>query len=67
MKLILIFTVAFLILTPTVFSELTVEDIEKIGSLITGSEARLKTDIKESEDHVKEHVDLKNKNCKYQS
>ena len=59
MKLILISTIAFLILTPIVSSELTVEDIEKIGSLIKGSEDRLKTDIKESEDHVKEHVALK--------
>ena len=59
MKLILISTIAFLILTPTVFSELTVEDIEKIRSLIKESEDRLKTDIKESEDRVKEHVDLK--------
>ena len=59
MKLILISTIAFLILTPTVFSELTVEDIEKIGSLIQASEDRLKTDIQASEDRLKEHVDLK--------
>ena len=48
MKLIPISTIAFLILTPIVFSELTVEDIEKIGSV-----------VKESETRVKEHVDLK--------
>ena len=59
MKLILISTIAFLILTPTVFSELTVEDIEKIRSLIKESEDRVKTDIKESEARLKEHVDLK--------
>ena len=59
MKLILISTIAFLVLTPLVFSELTVEDIEKIGSLIQASEDRLKTDIQASEDHLKEHVDLK--------
>ena len=51
MKLVLIATIAFLILTPSVFSELTVEDIEKIRSI-----------VKESEDRVKEHVDLKIKN-----
>ena len=56
MKLILIATLAFLILTPTVFSELTVEDIEKIGSLIKASEDRVKTDLKASEDRVKTDI-----------
>ena len=51
MKLILISIITFLILTPTVFSELTVEDIEKIGSL-----------IRASEDRLKEHVNLKIEN-----
>ncbi len=59
MKLILISTIAFLILTPIVFSELNVEDIEKIRSVVKESEDRMKTDIKESETRVKEHVDLK--------
>ena len=62
MRLILIATIAFLILTPSVFSELTVEDIEKIRSIVKESEDRVKTDVKESEDRVKEHVDLKIKN-----
>lgn len=51
MKLILISTIAFLIFTAPVFSELTVKDLEKIRSI-----------VKESEDGVKEHVDLKIKN-----
>ena len=51
MKLILFSTAAFLIFTVPVFSELTVKDLEKIRSI-----------IKESEDSVKEHVDLKIKN-----
>ena len=51
MKLILISTTAFLIFTIPVFSELTVEDLEKIRTI-----------IKESEGRVKEHVNLKIKN-----
>ena len=51
MKLILISTTAFLIFTAPVFSELTVKDLEKVRSI-----------VKESEDGVKEHVDLKIKN-----
>lgn len=51
MKLILISTIVFLILTAPVFSELAVKDLEKIRSI-----------VKEAEDGVKEHVDLKIKN-----
>lgn len=51
MKLILISTIAFLIFTAPVFSELTVKDLEKVRSI-----------VKESEDGVKEHVNLKIKN-----
>ena len=51
MKLILISTTAFLIFTAPIFSELTVKDLEKIRSI-----------VKESEDSVKGHVDLKIKN-----
>ena len=47
----LISTIVFLIFTVPVFSELTVKDLEKIRSI-----------VKESEDGVKEHVDLKIKN-----
>ncbi len=48
MKLILISIIAFLIFTIPVFSELTVQDLEKIRSI-----------VKESEDRLKEHVDDK--------
>ena len=51
MKLILISTTAFLIFTVPVFSELTIEDLEKIRTI-----------VKESEGRVKEHVNLKIKN-----
>lgn len=51
MKLILIFATAFFILTTPVFSELGVDDLDKIRSI-----------VKESEDRVKEYVDLKIKN-----
>lgn len=51
MKLILTSTIAFLIFTAPVFSELTVKDLEKVRSI-----------VKESEDGVKEHVNLKIKN-----
>ena len=57
MKLILICTTAFLIFTGPVFSELTVEDLEKIRSIVKESEDRLKEDLKESEARLK--VDLK--------
>ena len=62
MKLILISTIAFLIFTAPVFSELTVKDLEKIRSIVKESEDRMKEIIKESEGRVKEHVDLKIKN-----
>lgn len=51
MKLILISTTAFFIFTTPVFSELSVDDLDKIRSIVKESEAR-----------VKEHVDLKTKN-----
>ena len=51
MKLTVISTTVFLIFIAPVFSELTVKDLEKIRSI-----------VKESEGHVKEHVDLKIKN-----
>ena len=51
MKLILISTTAFLIFIVPVFSELTVNDLKNIRSI-----------VKESEDRVKEHVDLKIEN-----
>ena len=51
MKLILISTTVLLIFAAPVFSELTVQDIEKMRSI-----------VKESEDRVKAHVDLKIKN-----
>ena len=62
MKLILISTIAFLIFTAPVFSELTVKDLEKIRSIVKESEDRMKEIVKESEGRVKEHVDLKIKN-----
>ena len=48
MKLILISITAFLIFAAPVFSELTVEDLEKIRSI-----------VKESEDRLMKHVDDK--------
>ncbi len=51
MKLILISTTAFFIFITPVFSELSVDDLDKIRSI-----------VKESEERVKEHVDLKIKN-----
>ena len=52
MKLILISITAFLIFATPVFSELTVEDLEKIRSIVKESEDRLKEDLKESENRV---------------
>ena len=51
MKFALISTTAFLIFAAPAFSDLTVKDLDKIGSI-----------VKESENSVKEHVDLKVKN-----
>ena len=70
MKLILISIMAFLIFTIPVFSELTVQDLEKIRSIvkesedglreeIKKSEDRLREEIKKSEDGLKEHIDFK--------
>ena len=59
MKLILISITAFLIFATPVFSDLTVEDLEKIRSIVKESEDRLKTDLKESEKRLTEHIDDK--------
>ena len=56
MKLILISITAFLIFAAPVFSELTVEDLEKIRSIVKESEDRLKEDLKASEGRVMIHV-----------
>ena len=56
MKLILISTTAFLIFAAPVFSELTVEDLEKIRSIVKESEDGLKGDLKASEGRVMNHV-----------
>ena len=56
MKLILISITAFLIFAAPVFSELTVEDLEKIRSIIKESEERLKEDLKATEERVMNHV-----------
>ena len=54
MKLILICTTVFLIFTGPVFSELTVEDLEKIRSIVKESEDLLKKDIEKVRSIVKE-------------
>ena len=59
MKLILISITAFLIFAAPVFSELTVEDLEKIRSIVKESEDRLKEDLKASEKRLAEHIDGK--------
>lgn len=59
MKLILISIIAFLIFTIPVFSELTVQDLEKIRSIVKESEDGLREEIKKSEDGLKEHIDFK--------
>ena len=56
MKLILISITAFLIFAAPVFSELTVEDLEKIRSIVKESEDRLKEDIETSEKRLMQHV-----------
>ena len=56
MKLILISITAFLIFAAPVSSELTVEDLEKIRSIVKESEDRLKEDLKASEGRVMNHV-----------
>ncbi len=53
MKLILISITTLLIFATPVFSELTVEDLEKIRSIVKESEDRLKGDLKASEEHLK--------------
>ena len=49
MKLILISIAAFLIFTAPVFSELTVEALEKIRTIVNESEARMKEYVEASE------------------
>ncbi len=56
MKLILISIIALLIFATPVFSELSVEDLEKIRSIVKESEDRLKGDFKASEDRLKEDL-----------
>ena len=56
MKLILISITALLIFAAPAFSELTVEDLEKIRSIVKESEDRLKEDLKESEKRLMQHV-----------
>ena len=56
MKLILMSITAFLIFAAPVFSELTVEDLEKIRSIVKESEERLKEDLKTTEERVMNHV-----------
>ena len=56
MKLILISITAFLIFSMPVFSELTVEDLEKIRSIVKASEEGLKEDLQASEKRLMQHV-----------
>ena len=64
MKLILIAITTFLIFAAPVFSELTVEDLEKIRSIVKESEDRLKEDLKASEDRLKEDLKASEKRLK---
>ncbi len=56
MKLILISITASLIFAMPVFSELTVEDLEKIRSIVKASEERLREDLQASEERLKEDL-----------
>ena len=56
MKLILIYITALLIVAAPVFSELTVEDLEKLRSIVKESEDRLKEDLQASEKRVMDHI-----------
>lgn len=56
MKLILISITASLIFAMSVFSELTVEDLEKIRSIVKASEERLREDLQASEERLKEDL-----------
>ena len=58
MRLILICTTVFLIFTAPVFSELTVQDLEKIRSIVKESEDLLKKDIENIRSIVKGSEDL---------
>ena len=53
MKLILISITAFLVFAAPVFSELAVEDLEKIRSIVKASEDGLRGDLKASEERLK--------------
>ena len=57
MRLILISTTAFLIFTAPVFSELTVQDLEKIRSIVKESEDGLREEIKKSEEGLKKDIE----------
>ena len=59
MKLILISIIAFLIFAAPVFSELTVQDLEKIRSIVKAAEDGLKEDLKAAEERLMEHIDGK--------
>ena len=56
MKLILMSTIALLIFAAPVFSELTVEDLEKIRSIVKESVDPLKRDLEASEGRLKEDL-----------
>ena len=56
MKLILILSALLLLFTIPAFSELTVADLEKIGSIVAESEKRLKEDIVASEKRLEEEI-----------
>ena len=56
MKLILILSALLLLFTIPAFSELTVADLEKIGSIVAESEKRLKEDIVASEKRLTEEI-----------
>ena len=64
MKLILISITAFLIFAAPVFSELTVDDLEKIRSIVKESEDRLKGDLKASEERLKGDIEKNHSSIK---
>ena len=57
MKLISISITVFLFFSVPVFSELTVEDLEKIRTIVNESEDRMKEYVKASETRMKEYVE----------
>ena len=56
MKLILMSIIALLIFAAPVFSELTVEDLEKIRSIVKESEDRSRKDLQASEERLREDL-----------